>query len=160
MISQIAVAGTFVSQGTRARASSATRAKPPTVHVTSGFRWRTASAARRARKERHGAEEVLDRRQESELARARSIGERVQDNEADVEVVADRGEEAVEPRPPNPRKSPRRQPLVVLRRLRRCAVGIFERLPVEPVGPEMIEPADPTLRADASGTARAASREA
>ena len=46
MMSQMAVAGTCVSHGTSARARSATRAKPPTVHVTSGFRWRAASAAR------------------------------------------------------------------------------------------------------------------
>ena len=46
MISQMAVAGTWVIHGTSARARSAMRAKPPTVHVTRGFRWRTASAAR------------------------------------------------------------------------------------------------------------------
>ena len=46
MMSTMAVPGRDVSQGTSARARRATRAKPPTVQVTRGFRCRAASAAR------------------------------------------------------------------------------------------------------------------
>jgi hypothetical protein len=46
MMRTMATAGRDVTQGTSARARRVTRAKPPTVHVTSGFRCRAASAAR------------------------------------------------------------------------------------------------------------------
>jgi hypothetical protein len=46
MMSVMAPAGRDVTHGTSARARRATRAKPPTVHVTRGFRRRAASAAR------------------------------------------------------------------------------------------------------------------
>ena len=96
----------------------------------------------RAREERHGAEQVLDGRQEAQLARARSVGEGIEDDEAEVEVLADGGEEPVQPRPPDPGQPARRQRLVVQSRR---DLGVLQRVPVQPVGPQVIQAAHAPL---------------
>ena len=97
----------------------------------------------RAREERHGAEQVLDGRQEAQLARARPVGEGVEDDEAEVEVLADGGEEPVEPGPPDPGQPAWRQRLVV--QLLGRDLGVLQRVPVQPVGPQVIQAAHAPL---------------
>jgi hypothetical protein len=66
----------------------------------------------------------------------------VEDDESHVQVVADRREEPVEPRPPDAREPARGEGVVPFRH---DGLGMLERLPVEPMGAKVIDPAEQAL---------------